>query len=70
MGNITIQPIRRLFLKSGAKRVSDKAAAELAKIIEEKTALISQEAKKLAKHSGRKTVLKSDIKLVKKMLDK
>ena len=70
MGEITIQPIRRLFKKAGAKRVSDKAAAELARILEEKAKAIAIEADKLSKHGKRKTVMKHDIKLAKKVLDK
>ena len=70
MGELTIQPIRRLFKKAGAKRVSDKAAAELAKIMEEKTKLIALEAKKLSEHSKRKTVMKHDIKVAKKVIEK
>ena len=67
--SLTLQPIRRLFKQAGAKRVSDKAANELIKIMEDKTKLIALEAEKLSKHSDRRTVMKRDIKLVKKILD-
>ncbi|MCX6819212.1 MAG: NFYB/HAP3 family transcription factor subunit [Candidatus Aenigmarchaeota archaeon] len=69
MGELTIQPIRRLFKRAGAKRVSNKAAAELAKILEEKAKLIVIEAKKLSEHSKRRTVMKHDIKLAKKVVE-
>ncbi len=69
MAAITMQPVRRLFLKAGAKRVSDKAALLLAGIIEEKASALVREAEKLSRHAGRKTVLKSDIKLVRKALE-
>lgn len=69
MGELTIQPIRRLFKRAGAKRVSNKAAAELAKILEEKAKLIVLEAKKLSEHSKRRTVMKQDIKLAKKIVE-
>ncbi len=65
----TINPIRRLFKRVGAKRVSDKAAEELAKIIEDKTKLLAIESQKLSEHSGRKTVLRRDIKLARKILN-
>jgi histone H3/H4 len=69
MGELTIQPIRRLFKRAGAKRVSNKAAAELAKILEEKAKMIVIEAKKLSEHSKRRTVMKQDIKLARKIVE-
>lgn len=65
-----LQPLRRLFKKAGAKRVSDKAALELGKILEERTKKILDEAHELSKHSGRKTVMRQDIKMAKKSLEK
>jgi len=67
---LTLQPIRRLFKASGAKRVSNKAATELAKILEERTKLIAAEAKKISEHSGRRTVLRRDIKMARKTFEK
>lgn len=67
--SLTLQPIRRLFKNAGAKRVSDKAANELIKIMEEKTKLIALEAQKLSKHSDRRTVMKRDVKLARKILN-
>ena len=66
---LTLQPIRRLFKTAGAKRVSNKAARELAKILEERAKLIAMEAKKISEHSGRRTVLKRDIKLARKTVE-
>jgi len=66
---LTINPIRRLFKRAGAKRVSDNAAVELAKLIEEKAKLLATEAQKLCEHSGRKTVLRRDVKLARKILE-
>lgn len=65
---LTLQPMRRLFKKAGAKRISDDAAEELAKIIEDKTKVVVTEAKRLAEHSGRRTIMKRDIKLARKNL--
>jgi histone H3/H4 len=67
---LTINPIRRLFKRLGAKRVSDKAAIELARVIEEKAKMIMLEAQKLSVHSGRRTVLRRDIKLARKILER
>ena len=69
MGELTINPIRKLFVRVGAKRVSDKAAIELARIIEEKAKLVAIEAEKLSVHSGRRTVMKRDIRLARKILE-
>lgn len=66
---LTINPIRRLFKRVGARRVSDKAAEELAKIIENKTKLLATEAQKLSEHAGRRTVLRRDVKLARKILE-
>ncbi len=66
---LTINPVRRLFKRVGARRVSDAAAVELAKIIEDKTKLLAVEAQKLCEHSGRKTVLRRDVKLARKILE-
>lgn len=66
---LTINPIRRLFKRAGAKRVSDKAAVELAKIIEEKATILATESQKLSEHSDRRTVLRRDIKLARKILE-
>ncbi len=69
MGEITINPVRKLFVRVGAKRVSDKAAIELARVIEEKTKLVATEAEKLSVHAGRRTVMKRDIRLAKKIME-
>ena len=66
---LTINPIRRLFKRVGAKRVSDNAAIELARIIEDKSKLLATEAQKLSEHSGRRTVLRRDVKLARKILE-
>ncbi|MBI2578522.1 MAG: NFYB/HAP3 family transcription factor subunit [Candidatus Aenigmarchaeota archaeon] len=67
MSMLTIEPIRRLFKKAGAKRVSDEAAKELAKVLEEKAFLISKEAQKLSEISNRRTILKKDIKMARRV---
>jgi histone H3/H4 len=66
----TLQPLRKLFRKSGAKRVSDKAALELGTVLQTRAKLILEEAKELSKHSNRRTVMRQDIKMAKKSLEK
>tara|TARA_Y100000310_G_C20527890_1_gene736976 strand:- start:525 stop:731 length:207 start_codon:yes stop_codon:yes gene_type:complete len=67
MVELTLQPIRRLFFRAGAKRVSDGAAEELIIKMENKAAQISEDALRLAKHAGRSTVMKKDIRMAAKM---
>ncbi len=67
---LTLQPLRRMFKKAGAKRVSDKAAEELGKLMEEKAAEIAVEAQRLSQHAGRRTVMRRDIKMAKRNLER
>ena len=46
---------------SGAERVSDDAKEALADSLQEEGKRISEEANKLAKHAGRKTITSKDI---------
>jgi len=66
---LTLQPLRKLIKKAGGKRVSDKAAAELGLVLEEKTKILLQEAKRLSEHSKRRTVMKRDIRGARKILE-
>lgn len=63
---ITLQPLRRMLKNAGAKRVSDKAAEELGMFLEDRASALLLEAKKLSEHSGRRTVMRHDIKEAKK----
>ena len=67
---LTLQPLRKLLKKAGAKRVSDKAAEELGKVLEEKTKTLLLDAKRLSEHAGRRTVMKRDVRAASKVLEK
>jgi histone H3/H4 len=66
----TLQPLRRLFKRAGAKRVSDKAALELGHILESRAKEILSESKRLSEHSGRRTVMREDVKMARKHMKK
>lgn len=63
---LTKATVKRLIEESGAKHVSKDAAEELSKVLEKKAIEISKKAVTLAKHSGRRTVMKKDIKMAAK----
>jgi DNA-binding protein len=67
---LTLQPLRKLIKKAGAKRVSDKAAEELGIVLEEKAKALLLEAKRLSEHANRRTVMRRDIKAARKIVEK
>ena len=60
---IAVAPMHRLCKKVGADRVSEAAAEELAKVVEEIGIKIAKEALDYAMHSGRKTIKAKDIEI-------
>lgn len=66
---LTLNPLRKMIKKAGAKRVSDEAALELGKLMEERAEKICKKADKLSKFSKRRTVMKKDIRMAARNLD-
>jgi histone H3/H4 len=63
---LAVAPMHRLCKKAGADRVSEAAAKELAKVLEEIGTNIAKEALVFAMHAGRKTIKAEDIEIVAK----
>lgn len=71
MGELAIAAMHRICKKAGAERVSESAAVQLAKVLEEIGLKIGREAVDFAMHAGRKTVKAEDIEIAaKKVLSK
>ncbi|MBI4163050.1 MAG: NFYB/HAP3 family transcription factor subunit [Candidatus Aenigmarchaeota archaeon] len=64
--SFNLQPLRKVFKRAGAKRVSDAAALELGKVLENRSSELLIEAQKLALHANRRTVMRKDIKMARK----
>jgi len=60
---LAIAPMHRICKKAGAERVSETAADELAKVLEDVGVRIAREAIDYAMHAGRKTVKAEDIEI-------
>jgi DNA-binding protein len=60
---IAVAPMHMLCKKSGAERVSEAAAKELAKVLEDIGVKISKEALDYAVHAKRRTIKSEDIKI-------
>lgn len=66
MGELAIAAMHRICKKAGAERVSESAAMQLAKVLEEIGLKIGKEAVDFAMHAGRKTVKAEDIEIAAK----
>ncbi|MEM4663271.1 MAG: NFYB/HAP3 family transcription factor subunit [Candidatus Diapherotrites archaeon] len=66
MPELPIAAVDRIIRKGSGLRVSNSAAVELAKILEEEGIKISLKAKALAEHAKRKTITAEDIRLATK----
>ncbi len=60
---ISLAPMHRICKKSGAERVSEEAAKELERILDEIGVEIAKEALDYSIHSGRKTIKAKDIEI-------
>jgi len=60
---IALAPMHRLCEKAGAERVSEAAAKELAKALQEIGIKIAKEALDYSMHAGRKTIKTEDIEI-------
>jgi len=60
---LAVAPMHRICKKAGAGRVSEAAARELAKVLDEIGVEIAKEAIGYAMHAGRKTVKAKDIEI-------
>ena len=59
---LPLLPFERIAKKSGVKRITASAVAELRDIIEDDAVKLSDQAVRLSKHAGRRTVTAEDIK--------
>jgi histone H3/H4 len=62
-GDLQLAPMHRLIKKAGAARVSEGAAVELKKVLEELGVRIAKEALDFTVHAHRKTVKDVDIRI-------
>ena len=60
---LSVAPMHRLCKKAGADRVSEAAAEELAKVLEEIGIKIAKEALDYSMHAQRKTIKTDDIEI-------
>jgi DNA-binding protein len=63
---IPLAPVVRILNRAGAKRVSQEAAQEFADVLTNITEEIANKAVQVSKHSGRKTVHDSDVRIAAK----
>jgi histone H3/H4 len=63
---LPLAPFERILKKAGAKRVSQDALEEMAKVVEEKIFKIATEASVLARHAGRKTITDEDVRMARR----
>ena len=66
MGELAIAAMHRICKKAGAERVSEPAAKEMGKVLEEIGVKIAKEALDFAMHAGRKTIKSEDIEIAAK----
>ncbi|MGQ9565006.1 MAG: histone family protein [Candidatus Bathyarchaeales archaeon] len=60
---LAVAPMHRICKLAGADRVSESAAKELAKVLQEVGVKMAKEALEYAMHAGRKTIKAEDIEI-------
>jgi histone H3/H4 len=60
---LAVAPMHRICKKAGADRVSESAAKELAKVLDDIGVKIAREAMDYAIHAGRKTIKSEDVEI-------
>ncbi len=60
---LAVAPMHRICKKAGADRVSESAAKELAKVLDDLGVKIAREAMDYAVHAGRKTIKSEDVEI-------
>ena len=68
MADLPAAPFERILKKVGAKRVSEEACKEFARVMEEKMLKVAEEAVMLAKHAGRKTITEEDVRMARRKI--
>ncbi|MCU0849745.1 MAG: NFYB/HAP3 family transcription factor subunit [Candidatus Thermoplasmatota archaeon] len=63
MSELSFAALERIMKKAGAQRVSAAAIEALAQAMEDYGATLSTEATTMARHAGRKTVKREDVRL-------
>ena len=63
MTEFSYAALERMMKKAGVARTSASGIEQLAEVLEEYGLAVSQEAAALARHAGRKTVKKEDVRL-------
>lgn len=66
MSTIPKAPVARILQNAGAKRVSAEAVNAFSELIQTIAEDIAERSARIAKHSGRKTVQESDVRLASK----
>lgn len=66
MPELPLAPVDRIIRNQGAKRVSEEAVKEFAKVLEDIAGDLAAESAALAEHAGRKTVKAEDVRMARR----
>lgn len=61
---LPMTPFEKIVKKAGAGRISKEALEEIRDVVTERAENISEQAVRISRHAGRKTVMKEDIEFV------